>query len=195
MASKNYDDLLESFMNNSQQVYNDDKDKQRKGNLPSSYNVRNSEKRSDRGTRNRKPAPKQKPPKKTAVKEKSAAASFFGKLGKTLLALIMVVGVVAVVHGSDGLGEMHLPDPKHRPEKEHAVDALVRLIMDNPGELELITLGPLTNVALAFLKEPAIAKNVKKLWIMGGTGMDQGNATPAAEFNIYVDPEAADIVL
>ena len=101
----------------------------------------------------------------------------------------------AYVHGSDGLGEMHLPDPKHRPEKEHAVDALVRLIMDNPGELELITLGPLTNVALAFLKEPAIAKNVKKLWIMGGTGMDQGNATPAAEFNIYVDPEAADIVL
>ncbi|MBQ9518239.1 MAG: transglycosylase domain-containing protein [Eubacterium sp.] len=100
MASKNYDDLLESFMNNSQQVYNDDKDKQRKGNLPSSYNVRNSEKRSDRGTRNRKPAPKQKPPKKTAVKEKSAAASFFGKLGKTLLALIMVVGVVAVVCSS-----------------------------------------------------------------------------------------------
>lgn len=99
------------------------------------------------------------------------------------------------VHGSDGLGEMNLPYPAHQPEKQHAVDALVEHIMASDGELELITLGPLTNVAMAYLKEPAIAKKLKKLWIMGGTGYDQGNATPAAEFNVYVDPEAAHIVM
>ena len=99
------------------------------------------------------------------------------------------------VHGSDGLGEMHLPYPKHQPQKEHAMDALIDLIMSNPGELEVVTLGPLTNIAMAYLKEPRIAKNVKKLWIMGGTGLDQGNATPSAEFNVYVDPEAASVVL
>ena len=99
------------------------------------------------------------------------------------------------VHGSDGLGEMHLPDPAHQKQKEHAIDAIIDLVMSNPDELEIITLGPLTNIAMAYLKEPEIAKKVKKLWIMGGTGMDQGNATPAAEFNVYVDPEAASVVL
>lgn len=66
------------------------------------------------------------------------------------------------VHGSDGLGEMNLPYPAHQPEKQHAVDALVEHIMASDGELELITLGPLTNVAMAYLKEPAIAKKLKK---------------------------------
>lgn len=68
---------------------------------------------------------------------------------------------------------MNLPYPAHQPEKQHAVDALVEHIMASDGELELITLGPLTNVAMAYLKEPAIAKKLKKLWIMGGTGYDQ----------------------
>ena len=105
MASKNYDDLLESFMNNSQQVYNEDKDKQRKGNLPSSYNVRNSEKHSEQAKRNRKPATQnnqqtKKQPKKSPRKQRGAAATFFANLGKTLLALIMVAGVVTVVCSS-----------------------------------------------------------------------------------------------
>ena len=99
------------------------------------------------------------------------------------------------VHGSDGLGEMNLPAPAHQVEKGHAADAIIDLVMSNPGELEIVTLGPLSNLAMAYLKEPRIAKNVKKLWIMGGTGFDQGNATPAAEFNIYVDPEAASVIL
>ena len=98
MASKDYDDLLESFMNNSQKVYNEDKDKQRKGNLPSSYNVKNSDLHSDRGTRSRRTAKKQ--PVKKPQKPKSGAAKFFGGLGKALLAAIMVVGVVAVVCSS-----------------------------------------------------------------------------------------------
>ena len=110
MASKDYDDLLESFMNNSQQVYNEDKDKQRKGNLPSSYNVRNSKKSSDQPKRSRKPIQQKSQPakaksvqtdhttkKKSAPKDRGPVASFFGKVGKVLLAMIMVVGVVTVV--------------------------------------------------------------------------------------------------
>lgn len=99
------------------------------------------------------------------------------------------------VHGSDGLGEMNLPYPKQKEEKEHAIDAIIDLVNANPGELEMIALGPLSNIAMAYLKDPSIAQKIKKLWIMGGTGFDQGNATPAAEFNVYVDPEAASVVL
>ncbi|MBE6720575.1 MAG: hypothetical protein E7571_08005 [Ruminococcaceae bacterium] len=94
MASKDYDDLLESFMNNSQKVYNEDKDKQRKGNLPTSYNVKNanaesaSSKTSKKKTGNSPKSPK---------KEKSGVAKFFGGIGKALLALIMIGGVVTIV--------------------------------------------------------------------------------------------------
>lgn len=99
------------------------------------------------------------------------------------------------VHGEDGLSNMNLPYPPLKEEKEHAVDAIIDLVMNNPGEIEIVTLGPLTNLAMAYLKEPRIADKIKKLYIMGGTGQDQGNATPAAEFNIYVDAEAANIIL
>ncbi|MEG1524805.1 MAG: nucleoside hydrolase [Clostridia bacterium] len=99
------------------------------------------------------------------------------------------------VHGSDGLSEMNLPPPEIQARKEHAMDAIIALVMENPGQIEIVTLGPLTNLAMAYLKEPKIAENIKKVFIMGGAGADQGNATPAAEFNVYVDAEAADIVL
>lgn len=99
------------------------------------------------------------------------------------------------VHGKDGLSNMNLPWPETKPESKHAMDAIIDIVMANPGEIEIITLGPLTNLAMAYLKEPRIAQNIKKAYIMGGTGLDQGNATPAGEFNIYVDAEAADIVL
>lgn len=99
------------------------------------------------------------------------------------------------VHGEDGLSNMNLPYPDLREEKKHAIDAIIDLVMENPGEIEIVTLGPLTNLAMAYLKEPKLAENIKKVYIMGGTGYDQGNATPAAEFNIYVDAEAASIVL
>lgn len=99
------------------------------------------------------------------------------------------------VHGSDGLGEMHLP-PSARPvESAFAPDAIIDLVMANPGEIEIATIGPLTNVAMALLKEPRLAKNIKKLWILGGTAGAQGNLSPAVEYNVGTDPEAASIVL
>jgi purine nucleosidase len=100
----------------------------------------------------------------------------------------------ATFHGSDGMSESNFPKAKQRPEAKHAIDAIIDLVMANPGEISIIAQAPLTNIALAFLKEPKIAKALKHLWIMGGTDNAVGNVTPMAEFNFYVDPEAAKIV-
>ena len=97
-------------------------------------------------------------------------------------------------HGADGMSGANFPKAKQRPETTHAVDAMIELIMKNPGEISMVAQAPLTNIALAYLKEPRIAANLKRLWIMGGTDNDFGNITPAAEFNFYIDPEAAAIV-
>lgn len=99
------------------------------------------------------------------------------------------------VHGEDGMGNICLPDPGLKPQKKHAVDAIIELIMENPGKIEVVTLGPLTNLAIAYLKEPRIARNIKSMVIMGSEGFGPGNVTAAAEFNFYVDAEAASIVL
>lgn len=97
-------------------------------------------------------------------------------------------------HGSDGLGEHGYPPPRRSPERMHAVDAIIQTTDANPG-LVIITLGPLTNVALALAKKPSIAANVGRCVIMGGAPCCEGNVTPAAEYNIWVDPEAARIVM
>lgn len=96
-------------------------------------------------------------------------------------------------HGRDGLGDMNYPEPKRRVEKEHGVDAMIRMIEENEG-LTLVTLGPLTNVALAVLKRPGIVEKVERVVVMGGNPCCEGNVTPAAEYNIWVDPEAARVV-
>ncbi len=101
----------------------------------------------------------------------------------------------AHVHGEDGLGGMFLPDPARAPETEHAVDAIIRLAREHAGALEIITCGPLTNLAMAILKEPELVRWIRRAWILGGSGGPVGNMTPAAEYNVYVDPEAAAIVL
>lgn len=98
-------------------------------------------------------------------------------------------------HGDDGMGNMPLPAPKMTFEKEHAVDALIRLIEDNPGELELCTIGPLTNIAMMCLLSPGTINKLKKITIMGGCGIRYGNASPVAEGNIHMDAEAMEIVL
>ncbi|MBT2516894.1 nucleoside hydrolase [Agromyces sp. ISL-38] len=98
------------------------------------------------------------------------------------------------VHG-DGVGGLRRLDDAHAPSPEHAVDALIRLAEEHAGELTVVAIGPLTNLALAVRKEPRFAALVKELVIMGGSINGRGNITPAAEYNIYVDPEAADIVL
>ncbi|HTS34157.1 MAG TPA: nucleoside hydrolase [Candidatus Solibacter sp.] len=97
-------------------------------------------------------------------------------------------------HGRDGLGDHNYPAPKRQAEKKHAVDAIIETIEANPG-IVLVTLGPLTNVALAISKKPEIAANVNRCVIMGGNPCCEGNVTPAAEYNLWVDPEAARIVL
>jgi purine nucleosidase len=99
------------------------------------------------------------------------------------------------IHGSTGLGDTHWPDPAKEPEKEKAVAALIRLASQYQGELELVTLGPLTNVALALTQEPRLAKWIRSCTVMGGSIYGMGNVTPAAEYNIWSDPEAADRVL
>lgn len=97
-------------------------------------------------------------------------------------------------HGKDGLGDHGYPPPKRALEKQHAVDAIIATIEANPG-LVLVTLGPLTNVALALQKKPGIAAKVSRCVVMGGAPCCEGNVTPAAEYNIWCDPEAAHIVM
>ena len=99
-----------------------------------------------------------------------------------------------IVHGKDGMGDSGFPRANQRPGQKFAVDAIVDLVNSAPGEITLVATGPLTNVALAFRKDPSIAKKVKRLYFMGGTNQYLGNVTPAAEFNIWVDPDAAKIV-
>ncbi|MDE2910447.1 MAG: nucleoside hydrolase [Chloroflexota bacterium] len=98
------------------------------------------------------------------------------------------------VHGRDGLGDIGLPLQGRAPARGHAADVLRDVINANAGDITLVTLGPLTNVALALLREPELAQRVSHCWIMGGIGAGHGNVTPTAEFNIWVDPEAAKIV-
>lgn len=99
------------------------------------------------------------------------------------------------VHGSDGMGDMHLPTPSLAAAPGHAIDKIIELVTQNPHAIEIITLGPLTNLALAYLKAPRIAQLVKHVFVMGGSGFGPGNITPVAEFNIYVDAEAAHVIL
>jgi len=97
-------------------------------------------------------------------------------------------------HGNTGLGYAQLPDPASRPIVQHGSDFLIEKIMSSPGEITLVAIGPLTNVALAIRKEPRIVQAVRELIIMGGAIRHEGNVTPLAEFNTYVDPHAAHIV-
>ncbi|MFN5996068.1 MAG: nucleoside hydrolase [Paracoccaceae bacterium] len=99
------------------------------------------------------------------------------------------------VHGKTGLDGIPLPDPTHPLEDQHAVDFLIETLRREPsGSITLCPLGPLTNIATAFQRAPDIIPKVAEIVLMGGGYFEGGNITPAAEFNIYVDPEAADIV-
>jgi len=98
------------------------------------------------------------------------------------------------VHGFDGLGDSGYPASPRKVETEHASSALVRLANENPGELTLVAIGPLTNLAVALRLDPTLPGKFKKLVVMGGAIRAQGNTTPTTEFNVFVDPEAAEIV-
>jgi purine nucleosidase len=98
------------------------------------------------------------------------------------------------VHGGDGMGDIGLPLSGRAPTPGHGVTALIQTINRFAGEITLVTLGPLTNVAVALLQDPSIAAKVENCVVMGGIGQGYGNVTPVAEYNIWVDPEAAQIV-
>ena len=99
------------------------------------------------------------------------------------------------VHGRTGLDGPELPEPTMKLEAQHAVDFIVETLMAEPeGTVTLCPLGPLTNIALAMIREPAIVPRIREIALMGGGYFEQGNVTPSAEFNIYVDPQAADVV-
>ena len=97
-------------------------------------------------------------------------------------------------HGDQGIGYAKLPAPQTKPQVQKGSDFLIEKIMSTPGEITLVCIGPLTNVALAIRQEPRIVENVKEVFIMGGAIRHEGNTTPLAEFNTYVDPHAAHIV-
>ena len=97
-------------------------------------------------------------------------------------------------HGDMGLGYAHLPEPRLEPSRQHAVDFLIERILASPGEITLVAIGPLTNIALAVRQEPRLAESLKELIIMGGAIRHEGNTTALAEFNTFVDPHAAHIL-
>ena len=100
------------------------------------------------------------------------------------------------VHGKTGLDGPQLPDPTMTLQDQHAVDFIIQTLRAEPsGTITLCPLGPLTNIAAAFNQAPDIIERVQEVVLMGGAYFEVGNITPTAEFNIYVDPEAAVIVL
>lgn len=99
------------------------------------------------------------------------------------------------VHGRDGMGDSFFEKAVQSPEKGHAVDFLIDAVHNNPGEIHLLAIAPLTNIAMAIKKDPTIVPKIPHVYIMGGTNNALGNITPSAEYNFYVDPEAAKIVL
>jgi inosine-uridine nucleoside N-ribohydrolase len=101
--------------------------------------------------------------------------------------------VAPEIHGVSGLDGADLPEPGFQGVQQHAVDFLIQTIMESGTSLVLVPTGPLTNVALAMLKDPRITTKLERIVLMGGAVFDS-NVTPAAEFNIYVDPEAAKVV-
>lgn len=109
--------------------------------------------------------------------------------------LVGTLATAAEVHGEDGFGDAGVAASTRQPQAEHAVLALLRLANAAPGEYTLVTLGPLTNLALAVRLDPALPSKFKRVVVMGGTIAARGNIGVVSEYNIHVDPEAAQIVL
>jgi purine nucleosidase len=100
----------------------------------------------------------------------------------------------SIVHGTSGLGYAILPEPPAEAAPTHAIDAILKASRDHHGELVLVATGPLTNIATALLRDPELPRRLKRFVLMGGAFAEAGNVTPAAEFNIWHDPEAARMV-
>lgn len=99
------------------------------------------------------------------------------------------------IHGNDGMGDMDLIHPVSKAEEMHGSDAILKYVREYPNEVELIVIGPATNIAVAIFKEPETMKKVKHIYTMGTGGFGKGNTTPVAEFNVYVDAESYHVML
>ncbi|CAB4893579.1 unannotated protein [freshwater metagenome] len=109
--------------------------------------------------------------------------------------LVRELRTAQFVHGIDGMGDIGLDLAGRQPNAGNAIDELIKSAHEFDGVLELVTLGPLTNIALALQKDPSIAKKIKRCVVMGAVADHIGNVTPVAEFNMWVDPEAVEVVL
>lgn len=109
--------------------------------------------------------------------------------------LVLPLTTAQNVHGFDGMGDIGLDLRGRTPDAGHAVDVLLRASLEHAGELTLVTLGPLTNIARALERDPSLADRVPRTVVMGAVADHVGNVTPAAEFNIWADPHAFDVVL
>ena len=99
------------------------------------------------------------------------------------------------VHGEDGMGDQNLVNPSGKHNEGNAVTKIIDLVKANPYEIEIITIGPVTNIAKAILLDPKTMTKVKHIYSMGTSGLGPGNCTPVSEFNVYVDAESYDILL
>ena len=99
------------------------------------------------------------------------------------------------VFGKDGMGDAGLIHPVRTAEDKDAVDFILETAEKYPGEVEIIAIGPATNIARAIQKKPEAMRKIKRIWSMGSAGLGPGNASPVAEFNVYADPEAYKILL
>ena len=109
--------------------------------------------------------------------------------------LVRTLVTAEEVHGQTGLNGPDLPEPTMPLQAQHGVDFIIETLMAQPaGSVTLCPLGPLTNIALAMIREPRIVPRIREIVLMGGAYFECGNTTPSAEFNIYVDPHAADVV-
>jgi inosine-uridine nucleoside N-ribohydrolase len=107
--------------------------------------------------------------------------------------LVRTARHAANIHGESGMDGPNIPEPDIEPVPQQAVDLLIDLLMNSDGDITIVPTGPLTNIATAIRREPAILPRIKAISLMGGA-IGLGNRTPAAEFNIWADPEAAAIV-
>lgn len=99
------------------------------------------------------------------------------------------------VFGTDGMGDAGLVNPKGKAQEGDAVDFILETVKNNPGEIEIVCLGPATNIAKAIERDPATMAKAKMIWSMGSAGLGHGNASPVAEFNVYKDAKAYKVLL
>ncbi len=109
--------------------------------------------------------------------------------------LVKALSVAEETHGDTGLGHAVLPPASLKPVASNAANLIIDIVNANPGEITILTIGPVTNLALALLKEPSLRKKIKSVVAMAGTIHYPGNATPSSEYNVFCDPEGFDILL